>query len=116
MAYRCVVSPELFHTFKRYVEISAATYGHKCPHLPQGLSVAVAIENARTNTEGFIAIDKAANELVVALRGSDNLPDFLTDVNLFQVPLETHGVDAWDCPGCKVCFRPCSPCCLIDKS
>lgn len=45
-------------------------------------------------------MDEVANELVVVLRGTDNLPDVLTDIKIRKVPYKSEGVS--ECPGCKV--------------
>ncbi|RCI11555.1 hypothetical protein L249_7569 [Ophiocordyceps polyrhachis-furcata BCC 54312] len=94
------ISQKLLDSFRRYVEISAATYSKPCPHPPQGIEIVRYIDDKPTGTQGFIAKDEAANEAIVAFRGSDDLLDAITDLDFFFTPLRTLGVQ--ECPNCLV--------------
>ncbi|RDA87047.1 hypothetical protein CP532_3231 [Ophiocordyceps camponoti-leonardi (nom. inval.)] len=94
------ISQELFDTFRRYAEISAATFALPCPHPPQGIQIIRYIDNQTTSTQGLIAKDEAANELIVAFRGTDNFIDAATDIDFGFTPFKTLGVT--ECVGCKV--------------
>ncbi|RDA86965.1 hypothetical protein CP532_6747, partial [Ophiocordyceps camponoti-leonardi (nom. inval.)] len=94
------ISKELLKTFRRYIEISTAAYIEPCPHPPQGIKIVHQIYNRYTSTQGFIAIDEAANEVIIAFKGSEGFRDTVTDIRFFHVPLETVGVT--DCNGCQV--------------
>ncbi|RYP53472.1 hypothetical protein DL770_010989 [Monosporascus sp. CRB-9-2] len=92
------VSQDLFDKFKRYVTFSAAAYASECPSPPFGATIIKQINNKDTNTQGFIARDDAAKEVILAFRGTSNLQDFMTDLSEDLVPFNTTGVT--NCEGC----------------
>ncbi|KAM4066394.1 lipase (class 3) domain-containing protein [Hirsutella rhossiliensis] len=94
------VSQERFDQFVRYSQISSAAYQKSCAAPPQGIKLVKELSDAATNTEGFIAVDGAAKEMIVALRGTSNLPDAFTDLNFVQTDYQSPGVR--ECNGCKV--------------
>ncbi|RYO89513.1 hypothetical protein DL764_008566 [Monosporascus ibericus] len=92
------VSQDLFDQFTRYAAFSAASYASKCPSPPFGATITKQIDNKDTNTQGFIARDDAAKEVILAFRGTSNIQDFMTDLAEDLVPFKTTGVT--DCEGC----------------
>jgi hypothetical protein len=94
------VSQELFDSFKRHAEISPAVYASTCPIPPGGINITKQINNRQTDTQGFIARDDAAGEIIVSFRGTSNVRDFQIDLQDDQVPLQSQGVSG--CDGCLV--------------
>lgn len=94
------VSQERFEQFVRYSQISSAAYQNGCASPPQGIELVKELSDVSTNTQGFVAVDRSANEMVVALRGTSNLQDAFTDLKFRQVDYQSLGVSG--CQGCKV--------------
>ncbi|RYP47483.1 hypothetical protein DL768_006455 [Monosporascus sp. mg162] len=92
------VSQDLFDQFTRYATFSAATYASECPSPPFGATITKQINNKDTNTQGFIARDDAAKEVILAFRGTSNIQDFMVDLSEDLVPFNTTGVT--NCEGC----------------
>ncbi|KAL8376654.1 hypothetical protein RB595_007661 [Gaeumannomyces hyphopodioides] len=94
------ISQKLFDTFKRYAEISSAVYASTCPTPPGGVIITNQINNRQTDTQGFIARDDAAAEIIVSFRGTSNVRDFQVDLQEDLVPLQAQGITG--CDGCLV--------------
>ncbi|RYO76066.1 hypothetical protein DL766_003791 [Monosporascus sp. MC13-8B] len=92
------VSQDMFDQFTRYAALSAATYASTCPSPPFGVTITKQINNKATNTQGFIARDDAAREVILAFRGTSNIQDFMIDLSEDLVPFNTTGVT--NCEGC----------------
>ncbi|RYP05627.1 hypothetical protein DL765_009776 [Monosporascus sp. GIB2] len=92
------VSQDLFDQFTRYAAISAATYASECPSPPFGVTITKQINNKATNTQGFVARDDAAKEVILAFRGTSNIQDLVVDLSQDLVPFNTTGVT--NCEGC----------------
>ncbi|KAJ8079636.1 hypothetical protein PM082_011223 [Marasmius tenuissimus] len=70
---------------------SSAYYESSCAS-PNGNTLVLQINQPVTNTQGYIARDDNRREIVVALRGSTNIPDFLTDASIVLVPFVSPGI------------------------
>ncbi|RYP75712.1 hypothetical protein DL771_002199 [Monosporascus sp. 5C6A] len=92
------VSQDLFDQFTRYTALSAAVYATRCPSPPFGVTITKRINNIGTNTQGFIARDDAAKEVILAFRGTSAIQDFVIDLSEDLVPFNTIGVT--NCEGC----------------
>ncbi|KAB2580779.1 Lipase class 3 [Lasiodiplodia theobromae] len=88
------VSNELFAKFVRYADFSSAAYASDCPNPPFGATVTHRINNPDTDTQGFVARDDTAKEIVIAFRGTSNLADFGTDFSQKLIPYTSPGVTA----------------------
>lgn len=62
--------------------------------------------NAGTDTQATLFRDDAAQEIVIAFRGTSAPKDLDTDFAFTLVPLRAEGTD---CPSCRVC--PIAPQC-----
>ncbi|TDL27132.1 alpha/beta-hydrolase [Rickenella mellea] len=85
------ISQSLFDDFVRYTKYSSAAYQLFCPR-PLGQKLVLQFNDIITDTQGFIARDDTRKELVVAVRGSSDPVDFLTDVMMILAPYTSPGV------------------------
>ncbi|GLB44783.1 putative lipase (class 3) [Lyophyllum shimeji] len=94
--------PELKHgtttdaTYKQlihYFKYASSAYNLICPR-PNGQTLVLPFSNVMTDIQGFVARDSWRKEIVVALRGSASIVDFLLDSQIVLVPLVTLGVSA----------------------
>ncbi|KAF8333871.1 alpha/beta-hydrolase [Amanita rubescens] len=82
---RTPISQELFHELVHYFKYASSAYVPLCPR-PNGKHLVSPLVNPLTDIQGYIARDDDKKELVVALRGSVSVVDFLTDVEMVMVP------------------------------
>ncbi|KAF8071540.1 alpha/beta-hydrolase [Lyophyllum atratum] len=80
---------DLIHYFK----YASCAYNIICPR-PNGKTLVLQFSNAMTDIQGFVARDSSRDEIIVALRGSVSIVDFLMDTQIFLVPFVTPGVSA----------------------
>jgi len=87
------ISQSLLDDLTLYTKYSSAAYQLVCLS-PLGNTLVVQFSNIATNTQGFIARDDTRKEIVVSYRGSIQLQDFLTDVEILLVPFSSPGVSS----------------------
>ncbi|KAK1227694.1 hypothetical protein PQX77_009282, partial [Marasmius sp. AFHP31] len=80
-----------FNELAFYFQYASSAYESSCAR-PNGNTLVVQIDRFVTNTQAYIARDDNRREIVVALRGSTNIPDILTDASLLLVPFVSPGV------------------------
>ncbi|KAJ7727598.1 alpha/beta-hydrolase [Mycena metata] len=83
------ISSSLYDDLVRYTQYSSAAYQLLCPS-PLGNTLVQSFSVGPT--QGFIARDDTRQEIVVSFRGSFNLADVATDINIFLVPLVSPGL------------------------
>ncbi|KAF4585578.1 feruloyl esterase a [Ophiocordyceps camponoti-floridani] len=89
---RIPISQQLVNTFRRYAEIASAAYAQNCPRPPQGIQILRYIDNRTSNTQGFIAADPRNNELIISLRGTDNLAGLFNNAKFGTTYYQSPGV------------------------
>ncbi|KAJ2934195.1 hypothetical protein H1R20_g2933, partial [Candolleomyces eurysporus] len=70
---------------------ASSAYLPFCPH-PNGNVYVSRISDLWTDTQGFIARDDKKKEIVVVLRGSVSIQNYITDISIFLTPLVVRGV------------------------
>ena len=93
----------MFRKFVRYTRFSAASYADSCPNPPYGATVANFFNVASTDTQGYLFRDDAAKELILALRGTSDIQDFIIDFTSKLTAYNSVGVSG--CDGCQVSIR-----------
>ncbi|OJD35842.1 feruloyl esterase a [Diplodia corticola] len=93
------VSNNTFARFVRYADFSSAAYASDCPNPPFGASITHRINNPDTDTQGFVARDDSAKEIIIAFRGTSDLADFGTDFSQELVSYTSPAVTA-TCGNC----------------
>ncbi|KAJ7816841.1 alpha/beta-hydrolase, partial [Mycena olivaceomarginata] len=83
-----------FNDLVFYFQYASSAYVTTGCARPNGNTLVSTINNAATDTQGFIARDDTRKEIVVALRGSTSLQDFVTDAGIALVPFLSPGVSA----------------------
>ncbi|KAJ6570982.1 alpha/beta-hydrolase [Mycena vulgaris] len=96
---RAAVSSASFKDLVFYFQYASSAYVTTGCAKPNGNMLVSTINNAATDTQGFIARDDTRKEIVVSLRGSTSVQDFVTDSELTLVPFVSPGVNA---PGALV--------------
>lgn len=86
------VSMRTYDELERFAKYSSAVYQSICPR-PLGNSLVRSFSNYFTRAHGFVVRDDRRREIVVAFRGSHELGDMITDVNLVLIPLVSHGIE-----------------------
>ncbi|TFK73240.1 alpha/beta-hydrolase [Pluteus cervinus] len=86
---------DLVHYFK----YASSAYVPVCPR-PNGKHLVTLFSNVVTDIQGFVARDDERKEVVVCLRGSLSLTDFLLDSQLVLIPFKCPGISAPS--GCRV--------------
>ncbi|KJZ72704.1 hypothetical protein HIM_07896 [Hirsutella minnesotensis 3608] len=86
--------------FTRYAKLSAAAYHSECRTPPENVQITKNIVDIATGTESFIAIDHASKEIIAAFRGTSDVRDVETDIEMFQIDYNSPGISG--CNGCKV--------------
>ncbi|KAL0958316.1 hypothetical protein HGRIS_000461 [Hohenbuehelia grisea] len=86
------ISQEVFDELKFYYQYASSSFSDKCAK-PNGNVFVKRINNAITDTQGFIARDDDRKEIIVALRGSGSLIDGLVDIAFVPVPLISRGIN-----------------------
>jgi len=87
------VSAATFNDLDMFMKYASSAYSAVCPR-PLGNTLVTAFNDAATSTQGFLARDDTNKLLVVALRGSQQLEDFIVDANIELAPLISPGVSA----------------------
>ncbi|KJZ71740.1 hypothetical protein HIM_08882 [Hirsutella minnesotensis 3608] len=80
--------------------MSNAVYLPTCPIPPDNTKIIATFSDTPTDTYGFLLQDAKAKELIVALRGTSDIADAITDINFPLVDYQSPGISG--CDGCKV--------------
>jgi hypothetical protein len=92
------VSTTLLNRFIQMATLCMSTYlGDLCVS-PGGLSKVADITNSTTDIHGWILRDDAAQEIIVAFRGTESLQNYDTDTNYTLANFDTFP----ECEGCQV--------------
>ncbi|KAN0109975.1 Alpha/Beta hydrolase fold [Hyaloscypha variabilis] len=94
------ISTDLFQKFVRYARFSAASYADSCPNSPYRTTVANFFNVASLDTQGYLFRDDAAKELILALRGTSDIQDFIIDFTSQLTAYNSVGVSG--CDDCQV--------------
>lgn len=86
-----LVTSTQYSKLVRYAIFSSAAYSATCAS-PNGATLVQEFNNTLTDTQGYVARDDANKEIIVALRGSSSIEDFLTDAGTTMVPCVSSGV------------------------
>ncbi|GJJ14212.1 hypothetical protein Clacol_008474 [Clathrus columnatus] len=92
------ISQDLFDSLDMFMKYASSAYSSACPS-PLGNTLVTTFNNDLTNTQAFLARDDTNKLLVLALRGSEQLEDFIVDASIALVPFDSPGVTA---PGASV--------------
>jgi len=87
------VSTATFNDLDMFMKYASSAYSAICPR-PLGNTLVTTFENAATSTQGFLARDDTNKLLVVALRGSQQIEDFIVDANIELAAFVSPGVSA----------------------
>ncbi|KDQ61506.1 hypothetical protein JAAARDRAFT_150249 [Jaapia argillacea MUCL 33604] len=87
------ISTSLYNDLVWYFQYAASSYSIVCLW-PNGNTLVTGFNDLITDTNGFVARDDNKKEIIVALRGSSSLTDFLTDADLFLTNLQAPGLTA----------------------
>ncbi|PFH49794.1 hypothetical protein AMATHDRAFT_81145 [Amanita thiersii Skay4041] len=87
------VSDDVFSNLVDYFKYASSAYATSCAR-PNGNVFVSRISDIITDTQGFIARDDTKREIVVVLRGSTSLTDFVVDAQVSLVPFISPGVRA----------------------
>ncbi|KAF4597213.1 hypothetical protein EYR40_007665 [Pleurotus pulmonarius] len=93
LTQRTPISSGLYDNLVHYFKYASCAYVPVCPR-PNGrhLVLPVRFTNPVTDVQGYVARDNERKELIVALRGSLSLTDFLMDGSLVLVPFISPGI------------------------
>jgi len=81
------IPADVYADLVRFTKYASAVYQFICPR-PLGNVLVSEFTNLLTGTHGLVARDEHRGEIVVAFRGSQQLPDLVTDANVVLVPFE----------------------------
>ncbi|KAL5494550.1 hypothetical protein ACEPAI_11 [Sanghuangporus weigelae] len=85
------VSQDVFDQLTRFAQFSSLAYVPTCGN-PLGTTLVQTINNAATDTQGYITRDDANKQIIVAFRGSLSVQDFLIDAQVALTPFDSQGV------------------------
>ncbi|KAF7965376.1 hypothetical protein HWV62_44099 [Athelia sp. TMB] len=88
---RSGISTTLYNDLVWYFQYASSAYSASCPH-PNGNTLIEEFTDSTTYTQGFIARDDTRKEIIVALRGSSSVGDFITDAELLLEDYSSPGV------------------------
>ncbi|GJJ14213.1 hypothetical protein Clacol_008475 [Clathrus columnatus] len=92
------ISQDLFNNLDMFMKYASSAYSSTCPS-PLGNTLVTTFNNDLTSTQAFLARDDTNKLLVLALRGSEQLEDYIVDINIEMIPFDSPGVIA---PGASV--------------
>lgn len=93
------ISGDVYEDLKYYFQYASSAYNTPCAH-PNGNTNVDNFSDTDTSTQGFVALDDARQEVVVAFRGSVDGLSYLDDVNMVPESFTYPGVTPPD--GVKV--------------
>ncbi|KAF7969395.1 hypothetical protein HWV62_27450 [Athelia sp. TMB] len=85
------ISATLYKDLVWYFQYASSAYSASCPH-PNGNTLIEEFTDSTTYTQGFIARDDTRKEIIVSLRGTSSLGDFITDAELLLENYRSPGV------------------------
>jgi len=92
------VGKALWDDLVYYTSLSAASYyRHNCPK-PYGVPKVHTFAKNDQDTDGYIAVDEGRKDIIVVIRGSSSIKNFMTDGNQLLKPFTG---DDFNCGGCK---------------
>jgi hypothetical protein len=92
------ISTALLDRFIQMATICMSTYvGDLCLY-PDGLTKVTDIYNAATDIYGWILLDTAGSEIILAFRGTESIENYETDTNYTLADFDTFP----SCVGCQV--------------
>ncbi|CCG81938.1 putative Lipase [Taphrina deformans PYCC 5710] len=86
------VTSQQYADLVRNARFAAAAYTDQCSRPPNGAVLVQEIVDPLTDTQGYVARADDTKEIIVALRGSSSVVDFLTDAETSLVPCSSPGV------------------------
>ncbi|KAL5494551.1 hypothetical protein ACEPAI_12 [Sanghuangporus weigelae] len=89
---RRAITQDLMDQFIRFTKISFAADDLLPCNSPLGLTVVKTLNDAQTDTQGFVVRDDSEKQIIAAFRGSTSIQDFLTDFSIARVPFSSPGV------------------------
>ncbi|KAF8626594.1 hypothetical protein AX17_006512 [Amanita inopinata Kibby_2008] len=89
--FKTRLKSEIFGDLVHYFKYASSAYVLLCPK-PNGKHLVSPFVNPLTDIQGFVARDEEKKELIVALRGSVSVVDFLLDTTLVLVPFKVPGI------------------------
>lgn len=92
------VSTTLLNRFIQMATICMSTYVGDLCLLPDGLPKIADITNTATDVHGWILRDDAAQEIIVAFRGTESIQNYESDTNYTLADFDTYP----SCTGCQV--------------
>ncbi|KAJ7455870.1 alpha/beta-hydrolase, partial [Mycena latifolia] len=84
--------PATYNDLVFYFQYASSAYSTTGCARPNGNTLVSTINDLLTDTQGFIARDDNRKEIVVALRGSTSVQDFITDAEIVLAPFVSPGV------------------------
>jgi len=89
-----IVDSKTYQDLVHYFKYASSTYITPiCPR-PNGNTLVLNFSNSITDIQGFVARDSNRKEIIVAIRGSLSIVDFLMDSQIMLVPFTSPGVSA----------------------
>ncbi|OCB91952.1 alpha/beta-hydrolase [Sanghuangporus baumii] len=89
---RRAITQDLMDQFIRFTKLSFAADDFLPCNSPLGLTVVKTLNDAQTDTQGFVVRDDSEKQIIAAFRGSSSIQDFLTDFSIALVPFSSPGV------------------------
>ncbi|KAF8575204.1 alpha/beta-hydrolase [Ramaria rubella] len=87
------VSQAVLDNLVFYFQYASSAYSIVCLR-PNGNTLVLEFSDILTDTQGFVARDDDRQEIVVAMRGSSSLEDFLVDADILLTEYQSPGVSA----------------------
>ncbi|KAF9529909.1 alpha/beta-hydrolase [Crepidotus variabilis] len=88
------VATNVYNDLVFYFKYASSAYGTVGCTRPNGNTLVSQISGLATDTQGFIARDDTRKEIVVALRGSSSITDFITDATIALTSYSSPGASA----------------------
>jgi hypothetical protein len=92
------VSTALLNRFIQMATICMSTYVGDLCLVPDGLLKVADINNSATDVYGWVLRDDAAQEIIVAFRGTETVQNYESDTNYTLAGFDTYP----SCKGCQV--------------
>ena len=92
------VSTALLNRFIQMATICMSTYVGDLCLVPDGLLKVADINNSATDVYGWVLRDDAAQEIIVAFRGTETVQNYESDTNYTLADFDTYP----SCTGCQV--------------
>ena len=92
------ISTALLDRFIQMATICMSTYVGDLCLFPDGLTKVTDIYNADTDIYGWILLDTAGSEIILAFRGTESIENYETDTNYTLADFDTFP----NCVGCQV--------------